>query len=138
MMSQMDPGSTQRDQGRSAYGRYEENGSYNQHYDPPFGQSSTQQGGTYDDEHIDMLAQRLSQRMGQSQKIYPTTNKAASAGQRMALAIVSVIALIPLTAIIVGAATTQAVPWGVTLFALGAAYLAVFLINAVFNALGPK
>ncbi|MBV9690609.1 MAG: hypothetical protein JO202_12980 [Ktedonobacteraceae bacterium] len=126
MMSHMDPGSTQRDEGRSAYGRYEENRGYNQ------------QGGTYDDEHIDMLVQRLSQRMGQSQKIYPTTNKAASAGQRMALAIVSVMALIPLTAIIVGAATTQAVPWGVTLFALGAAYLAVFLINAVFNTLSPK
>ncbi|MBV9707764.1 MAG: hypothetical protein JO125_10190 [Chloroflexi bacterium] len=126
MMSQMDPGNTQRDEGRSAYGRYEENRSYNQ------------QGGTYDDEHIDMLAQRLSQRMGQSQKIYPTTNRAASAGQRLALAIVSVIALIPLTAIIMGISTHAEFPWIVTLFALGAAYLTVFLINAVFNALNHK
>jgi hypothetical protein len=134
----MDPGNTQRDEGRSAYGRYEENRSYNQHYDPPFGQSSTQQGGTYNDEHIDMIAQRLSQRMGQSQKIYPTTNRVASAGQRMALAIVSVIMLIPLTAIIMAISTHTEFPWIVTLLALVAAYLTVFLINAVFNALNPK
>src|SRR5437588_3092643 len=49
-------------------------------------------GAMYDDEFVDGLAQRLSQRMAQGPvgKIQPPKGRGASAGQRLALAIVSI------------------------------------------------
>lgn len=86
----------------------------------------------YDDEFMDAFAQRLSQRMAQGPagKIQPPKGHGASAGQRLALAIVSVSLLAFVMIILL---TSSAVSSIVALLALGVLTVAFTIINAVFN-----
>ncbi len=122
MTPQMESGQPMRED--PGYGRYEGN----QTYAPP---PQYGQGQQYDDEYVDVLAQRLSQRMAQGPKgkIQPTpSGDRVSAGQRLALAIVSISLLVPLAAILMSGVGGIA-----GLISFGAACFAIFLINAVFN-----
>ena len=131
MMSQMESGQPIREEPGASYGRYEAHQTYSvpPQYDTPYGQ-----GPQYDDEYIDVLAQRLSQRMAQRPggKIQPTPIAGGAPwGMRLALAIVSVVILVPLAGIFMGAVG------GIGgLIGFGAACLAIFLINAVFHSAG--
>jgi hypothetical protein len=88
-------------------------------------------GAMYDDEFMDSFAQRLSQRMAQGPggKIRPKS-RGASAGQRLALAIVS-ISLLAFLALVLF--TSSAVSSVVALIVLGLLTVAFILINGVFN-----
>lgn len=88
-------------------------------------------GAMYDDEFMDSFAQRLSQRMAQGPagKIRPM-RRGASAGQRLALAIVSVSVLGFLGLIVFTVSTAQSLAG---LLVLGLLTLAIVLINIVFN-----
>lgn len=126
MMSQMDPGQPIHEVPGGNYGAYEGNQSY---APPPQYSQPGPQSSAYDDEYVDSLAQRLSQRMAQGPrgKIRPAGGK-VPAGMRLALAIVSVAVLVPLSAILMGGVGGLA-----GLISFGSACLAIFLINAVFN-----
>ncbi len=100
---------------------------------PPQGQ-----GGPppmYNDAFIDDLAQRLSQRMtqGSQGKIYPQGRRKdhASAGQRLALAIVSLCLLVPIGGIVIGLASSAG--WLVGMAAFGVAALVIIIVNVLFN-----
>jgi hypothetical protein len=130
MMPQMDAGDP-REQPGSSYGRYEGSQSYaqqQQSYDTPY---SPPQASAYDDDFVDGLAQRLSQRMGQipQGKVFPGAGKQnkADAGQRLGLAIVSVGALIPISIVLLQSAGFFG------LIGLVIACVAIILINAIFN-----
>jgi len=111
MMPQMDAGEPLSGQADAPYGRYEGDQRYSQQpYEAPYNQSQQGPQGT----------------MG---KLYTPSDSKAGASQRLALAIISVIALIPIAAIIM--TTTAGGPFGLIGLAIGAA--AVVLINAVFN-----
>ncbi len=89
----------------------------------------------YDDDFVDAFAQRLSQRMAQGPrgKLYPQGMRRdkASPAQKLALAIVSVVMLVPLSGICIGLIGVSHL-WFVGLAALGIICLTIFLINAVF------
>jgi hypothetical protein len=126
MMSQ--EGQPIREEPGAGYGGYEGNQSYSP---PPQYGTSYGQGPQYDDEYIDVLAQRLSQRMAQGPrgKIQPASiGDRAPWGMRLALAIVSISILVPLAAILLAGVGGLG-----GLISFGAACLAIFLINAVFN-----
>ena len=93
----------------------------------------------YDDNFMDAFAQRLSQRMAQGPrgKLYPQgkSKDKASPAQKLALAIVSVVMLVPLAGICVGLIAVSHL-WFVGLAALGVICLTIFLINSVFVAQG--
>lgn len=128
-MPQMDPRQPIREVPGATYGAYEGNQSYAPPPPPQYSQGP--QSSAYDDEYVDLLAQRISQRMAQGPrgKIRPTgTRDRVSAGMRLALAIVSVVMLIPLAAILMAGVGGIA-----GLISFGAACVAIFLINAVFN-----
>lgn len=80
----------------------------------------------YNDQLADAIAQRLRYEFRGSMR--PTAT--ASPGQRLALAIVSIVMLIPLTAIILG--TSVFAGW-ITPFALIFLFIAIIAINVVFN-----
>jgi hypothetical protein len=127
MMPQMDAGQPIREAPGAGYGAYEGN----QNYAPPPQYSPGPQNGAYDDEYVDSLAQRLSQRMAQGPqgKIRPgVRGDYISAGMRLGLAIVSIALLIPLAAILMGAVGGVA-----GLISFGAVCMAIFLINAMFR-----
>jgi hypothetical protein len=88
-------------------------------------------GSMYDDEFMDSFAQRLSQRMAQGPvgKIRPV-HRGASAGQRLALAIVSVSILGFLGLLMLTVSTAQNL---IGLLVSGLLTLAIILINIVFN-----
>ena len=90
------------------------------------------QGSMYDDTFVDSLAQRLSQRMaeGPAGKLPSSIKSKATAGQRLALAIVSVILVAFYTAIIL---TTSHLSSTANLIGIGIMGLVIFLINGVFN-----
>ena len=100
---------------------------------PPQGQSVPPP--MYDDAFMDDFAQRLSQRMAQGSqgKIYPRTKKKdqASAGQRLALAIVSLSLLVPILGVITG--LVGAAGWFVGMAVFGVAALVILIVNIVFN-----
>jgi hypothetical protein len=131
-MSQMNTGDTQREQ--RPYGRYEGNQSANQqHYDGIPGESPLPNDRIYDDDFIDAFAQRLSQRMSQGPRgrVYPGQPKnKASAGQRLALAIVSIVMLTGMAGAVLG--ITHDALW-LGLIALGILSFTVIVVNAVFN-----
>ncbi len=127
MMPQMDSGQPIQEVPGAGYGAYSGNPSYT----PPPQYSPGPQSSPYDDEYVDSLAQRLSQRMAQGPqgKIQPgVRGDRVSAGMRFVLAIVSIVVLIPLAAILMGG-----VGGIVGLISFGSVCLAIFLINAVFN-----
>ncbi len=132
MMPQMEAGDP-REQPRAAYGAYSGNQDYaQQQYHPPYDQ--TPPGTTYDDSFVEDLAQRIAQRTtggsGSAGKIYTQfhTDSKASAGQRLALAIVSIVMLIPIAGIFAGAIGGFG-----ALIGFGLACMAFVMINAVFN-----
>ena len=132
MMPQMDPGGTIREQRDADYGRYEGNQGYRQDYGGGLGASPPPQGNLYDDDFMDSFAQRLSQRMGQGigGKVQYQARSKASPGQRLALAIVSVIMLVGMAGIALGIAHDFL---AVGLIALGMLCFTVIVINIVFN-----
>jgi hypothetical protein len=127
MMPQMDSGQPIREASGAGYGAYEGN----QNYAPPPQYSPGSQSSAYDDEYVDSLAQRLSQRMAQGPqgKVQPgVRGDHISAVMRLVLAIISIALLIPLAAILMGA--VGGIPG---LISFGAVCMAIFLINAVFS-----
>lgn len=120
------------------YGAYTGNPQYDgpsqpQHYStPPQGQGVPP---LYDDAFMDAFAQRLSQRMAQGPqgKVYPQGHRKdrASAGQRLALAIVSVAMLIPILGVITGLASSAGSFVGMAVF--GVAALVIVIVNVIFN-----
>jgi hypothetical protein len=80
----------------------------------------------YNDQLADAIAQRL--RYGSRTGMQPAT--VPTAGQRLALAIVSVVMLVPLVAIILG--TTSYGGW-ITPIALLLVSLAIIVVNLAFN-----
>ena len=105
-----------------SYGQYEGSPSY----------TTQRQNDSYDDNFVEALAQRIAQRVPQASqgKITDSRRSVVSAGQRLALAIVSVCMLVPLAAILVDKAGGL-----LGLITFGIACAAIFLINAVFNAM---
>ena len=104
---------------------------------PPVAQR--QVGPEYNDQFIETLAQRLMPRlmpeiMYNLRSIEPERSRSRAFGMSLALAIVSVVLMIPLTAIIVGTLAT-AVEGGVVaaLIGLGLVGLVVLLINVWYN-----
>jgi hypothetical protein len=130
-MMQMDSGETTHKQ-HGSYEGYRGNQSYAQSpYSNIEQETAAPQGSMYDDEFIDSLAQRLSQRMAQGPagKLQIPGKGKATAQQRMALAIVSVIMVAVFSVAILTSTSAS-------LISLGAVFimsLAIFLINAVFN-----
>jgi hypothetical protein len=124
-MNMQDP---MHEQPRATYGGYEGPREYaqQQRYDTPYTQSP---GATYDDNFIEALAQRIAQRMGPgSQGKLSIGGSQIPAGLRLALAIVSVVMLVPLSAILVAGSPA---PAGFLAFICACAAIAI--INAVFN-----
>ncbi len=103
MMPQMDSSEPIRERASSAYGRYEGQGYTQQR--PPYGPQS----GPDDEDFVDSLAQRLSQHMAQGPagKLQSGARQRISSGQRLALAIVSIVMLIPLAGILVAGWTKR-------------------------------
>jgi hypothetical protein len=104
-----------------SYGQYEGSPSYTQ-----------RPNDTYDDNFVEALAQRIAQRVpqGSQGKIVGGSRNSVSPGQRLALAIVSVVMLVPLAgALIAGAGGFLG------LVAFGIACATIFLVNAIFNAM---
>ncbi len=128
MMPQMESDGVQRE--RPGYGRYE---GQQQGYPPAQDPYSPSQH-TYDDDFVDTLAQRIAQRMtqGARDKVQPTAGSTATPGMRLALAIVSVVMLIPITAIVMGIAFSFGT-WFVSLPILFVIVAAITVINIVFN-----
>lgn len=137
MSQQMESGNEPYQRQEPPYGRYEgvppQHPGDNWHAPEP-----PPAGAMYDDSFMDAFAQRLSQRMAQGPggKIHSSLQfrprERASAGQRLALAIVSVVMLVPLTGIVVGLVSVSQL-WIVGLMALGAICLTLIIINAIFN-----
>jgi F0F1-type ATP synthase assembly protein I len=107
-------------EGQYSYGQYEGDPSYTQRQDP------------YDDNFVEALAQRIAQRVpqGSQGKITGSSKGRVHPGLRLALAIVSVVMLVPLAGILVDGAKGF-----LGLVTFGIACAAIFLINAVFNAM---
>lgn len=107
---------------QSSYGQYEGTPSY----------TTQRQNDTYDDNFVEALAQRIVQRLPQASqgKITSGSRNRVHPGLRLALAIVSVVMLVPLAAILV-----VSTGGALGLLTFGIACAAIFLINAVFNAM---
>jgi hypothetical protein len=121
-MQQMHPDDQRNYQGYEGSQAYER-----QHAGESYGPGGTM----YDDEFMDSFAQRLSQRMAQGPagKLRPTS-RGASAGQRLALAIVSISLLAFLALVLFTSSVVSSV---VALLVLGLLTVAFILINGVFN-----
>jgi hypothetical protein len=98
-----------------------------QNYQSGYGASGSQQsqGVNFDDHFAGFSGQKIGQFGGQM----------ASAGQRLALAIVSLCLLVPLTPTILGIATGMGGFFGLTggLIGLGIVCAAIVAVNFVFN-----
>jgi hypothetical protein len=105
-----------------SYGQYEGNPSYTR---PP--------NDTYDDNFVEALAQRIAQRVPQGSQgkiVGGSRHGSVSPAMRLALAIVSVVMLVPLAGILVAGTGGF-----LGLVAFGIACAAIFLVNAIFNAM---
>jgi hypothetical protein len=92
------------------------------------------QGGTYRDPFAGASGQKLS--MPPYQQQFSQSSKELSAGQRLALAIVSVVMLVPLSGIIFGTAIGSGAGGFALLgglIGLGLICLTIMVINFVFN-----
>jgi hypothetical protein len=129
MMPQMESGEPMERPG-SAYRGYEGQPGASQ---PPHGTSYQvpPASKTYDDNFTEAVAQRIVQILNQKsgEKIYTQSSAGSkpSAGQRLALAIVSIVALVPLAAILFSILG----PIGIIAFAIACG--AIVLVNVVFN-----
>ena len=125
-MSQMEPNQPIHEQSSATYGTYEGNrGPFQQQHEVPYQQS------TLDDNFVEAVAQRIAQYTNRAttDKVHEKSER-LSAGQRTALAIISIIfsvlALIPL-GLVLGQQGTGG------LIALGIICCTIFLINAVVH-----
>jgi hypothetical protein len=95
------------------------------HYEgtpPPY---TSQPGQTYDDNFVEAVAQRFSQRISQSSGFRSSSRP--DARLRLSLAIVSICMLVPLAGIFMGVLGTLG------LIGFGVACVAIAIINVVFN-----
>lgn len=138
MAQQMDSGNVPFQRQGPPYGHYEGNPPPSQSGGGWYSQDPPPASNMYDDAFMDAFAQRLSQRMAQGPggKAYssasPTAREKATPGQRMALAIVSVVMLIPLAGIALGVSMSAGALF-LGLIALGGICLTLIIINAIFN-----
>jgi hypothetical protein len=130
MMPQMEANQPIHQQPSTAYGAYEGNStSSQQQYEAPYQQPP--QGGTLDDNFVEAVAQRITQRMSQSM-----TGKVRAKGdrlspdQRTGIAIVSIVFSM-LALIALGIVLGQQGFAG--LIALGMVCLTIFLVNAIIH-----
>ncbi len=130
MMPQMESSEPIREQPGAAYRGYEGKQSSSQ---PPYGTSyqPPPSGGAYDENFVEAVAQRMAHILNQKsgEKIYTQSSKNGrpSAGQRLALAIVSIVLLVPIGGVLFGTLG----PVGLVGFAIACG--AILLINVVFN-----
>lgn len=111
---------------------YEERqSSYNQLPDSTGGQSLPLAGSAYDDEFVEMVAQRLAQRLIEAQKL-EAKGSAPSPGQRLTLAIVSLVVLFVILVSMFGIASSTSEGWIVLPVTLVVA-IAVCIVNIVFG-----
>jgi hypothetical protein len=93
---------------------------------------------TYDMQYIEALAQRLMPRLMpeilyQLRNVEPARERNRAFGMSLALAIVSIALLIPLTAIVLGTVSTLGGGITAALVGIGVISLVMVLINALFN-----
>ena len=103
---------------------------------PPVAQ--LQAGPEYNEQFIETLAQRLMPRlmpeiMYHLRTVEPARSRDKTFGMSLALAIVSLALLIPLTAIVLGAVTTLGGGMTAALIGIGVIGLVIVLINVLFN-----
>lgn len=130
MMPQMEANQPIHQQSSAAYGAYEGNStSSQQQYEAPYQQAP--QGGTLDDNFVEAVAQRITQRMSQG-----TTGKVREKGnrlspdQRTGIAIVSIVfSMLPL--IPLGIVLGQQGLGG--LIALGIVCSTIFMVNVTIH-----
>ena len=105
---------------------YDESGQERQR--PPLDSFDAGYQGGYRDPFMGTQGQKLSMP-------YPQSNQAVSAGQRLALAIVSVVMLVPLSGIIFGTALGSGTVFALAggLIGLGLICLTIMVINIAFN-----
>ena len=93
---------------------------------------------TYDMQYIEALAQRLMPRLMpeilyQLRNVEPARQRNRAFGMSLALAIVSIVMLIPLTGIVLGTVTTVSGGMVAALIGIGVISLVMVLINVLFN-----
>jgi hypothetical protein len=93
---------------------------------------------TYDMQYIEALAQRLMPRLMpeilyQLRNVEPARERNRAFGMSLALAIVSIVLLIPLTAIILGTVSTLGGGITAALIGISVIGLVMLLINVLFN-----
>jgi hypothetical protein len=103
---------------------------------PPMAQR--QVGPEYNEQFIETLAQRLMPRlmpeiMYQLREVEPARSRNKAFGMSLALAIVSLALMIPLTAIVLGMMTTLGGGVASALIGIGVIGLVMVLINVMFN-----
>jgi hypothetical protein len=92
----------------------------------------------YDTQYIEALAQRLMPRlmpeiMYQLRNVEPARERNRAFGMSLALAIVSIVLLIPLTGIVLGTVSTLGGGINAALVGIGAIGIVMVLINVLFN-----
>ena len=97
-----------------------------------------QEAPAYDMQYIEALAQRLMPRLMpeilyQLRNVEPARERNRSLGMSLALAIVSIVLLIPLTAIVLGTVSTLGGGITAALVGIGMIGLVMVLINVLFN-----
>jgi hypothetical protein len=93
---------------------------------------------TYDTQYIEALAQRLMPRLMpeilyQLRTVEPARERNRAFGMSLALAIVSIVLLIPLTGIVLGTVSTLGGGITAALIGIGVIGLVMILINVLFN-----
>lgn len=93
---------------------------------------------TYDMQYIEALAQRLMPRLMpeilyQLRSVEPARQRNRAFGMSLALAIVSIVMLIPLTGIVLGTVTTLGGGMVAALIGISVISLVMVLINVLFN-----
>ncbi len=133
-MHQMESGDPIREHPGSAYRGYEGGQSS---FEPPYGTSyqPPSSGSTLDDNLVEAVAQRIVRilnNQNSNEKIFTQSSKhdRPSSGQRLALAIVSLVLLVPIGGVAFGTLGALGT------FAFGAACLVILLVNVVFNVAG--
>jgi hypothetical protein len=105
---------------------------------PPPPVAQLQAGPEYNEQFIETLAQRLMPRlmpeiMYHLRTVEPARSRDKAFGMSLALAIVSIALLIPLTAIVLGAVTSLGGGMTAALIGIGVIGLVMVLINVLFN-----
>ena len=132
---------TNQDPREQQYGGYSGNSGYQQQQQygtSPQGPAVPPAGGMYDDAFIDAFSQRVSQRMAQGPQgklsFSSQGSTRATAGQKLALAIVSIAMLLPLSGAMIGLVAVSGL-WIVGLIGLAILCATLFLINLAFDAM---